>query len=77
MEKEVIELISSTLEVDKKSISKDTDLLNDLDVESLDLVDLVTAFEDKYGVEIADKDIKDLHTVGDIVNYIKRRQDEA
>ena len=46
MEKEVIELISSTLEVDKKSISKDTDLLNDLDVESLDLVDLVTAFED-------------------------------
>ena len=77
MEKEVIELISSTLEMDKKSISKDTDLLNDLDVESLDLVDLVTAFEDKYSVEIADKDIKDLHTVGDIVNYIKRRQDEA
>ena len=77
MEKEVIELISSTLEVDTKSISKDTDLLNDLDVESLDLVDLVTAFEDKYSVEIADKDIKDLHTVGDIVNYIKRRQDEA
>ena len=77
MEKEVIELISSTLEVDKKSISKDTDLLNDLDVESLDLVDLVTAFGDKYSVEIADKDIKDLHTVGDIVNYIKKRQDEA
>lgn len=77
MEKEVIELISSTLEVDKKSINKDTDLLNDLDVESLDLVDLVTAFEDKYSVEIADKDIKDLHTVGDIVNYIKKRQNEA
>ena len=77
MEKEVIELISSTLEVDKKSISKDTDLLNDLDVESLDLVDLITAFEDKYSVEIADKDIKDLHTVGDIVNYIKKRQNEA
>ena len=77
MEKEVIELISSTVEVDKKSISKDTDLLNDLDVASLDLVDLITAFEDKYSVEIADKDIKDLHTVGDIVSYIKKRQDEA
>ena len=77
MEKEVIEIISRTLEVENKSISKDTDLLNDLDVESLDLVDLVTAFEDKYSVEIADKDIKDLHTVGDIVNYIKKRQDEA
>ena len=75
MEKEVIELISDTLEIDKKKINKDTNLLKDLDVESLDLVDLVTAFEDKYGVEIADKDIKDLQTVGDIVGYIKKRQD--
>ena len=75
MEKEVIELISDTLEIDKKIINKDTNLLKDLDVESLDLVDLVTAFEDKYGVEIADKDIKDLQTVGDIVGYIKKRQD--
>ena len=75
MEKEVIELISDTLEIDKKKINKDTNLLKDLDVESLDLVDLVTAFEDRYGVEIADKDIKNLQTVGDIVGYIKKRQD--
>ncbi len=74
MEKEVFKLIADTLEVDEKKISLETDFLNDLDVESLDLVDLVTAFEDKYEVEIADKDVKDLHTVGDVINYIKERQ---
>ncbi len=74
MEKEVFKLIAETLEVDEKKISLDTDFLQDLDVESLDLVDLVTAFEDKYGVEIADKDVKDLHTVGDVIDYIKSRQ---
>jgi acyl carrier protein len=62
------------LEIDEKKINLETDFLNDLDVESLDLVDLVTAFEDKYEVEIADKDVKDLHTVGDVINYIKERQ---
>ncbi|MCR5573110.1 MAG: acyl carrier protein [Candidatus Saccharibacteria bacterium] len=74
MEKEVFKLIADTLEVDEKKISLETDFLNDLDVESLDLVDLVTAFEDKYEVEIADKDVKDLHTVGNVINYIKERQ---
>ena len=74
MEKEAIKLIAETLGVEEKRIKKSTDLLNDLDIESLDLVDLVTAFEDKYGVEIADKDIKDLHTVGDVIDYIKARQ---
>ena len=75
MEKEVFKLIAETLEVDEKKISLDTDFLQDLDVESLDLVDLITAFEDKYGVEIADKDVKDLHTVGDVIDYIKAHQE--
>ena len=74
MEKEVFKLIAYTLEVDEKKITLKTDFLKDLDVESLDLVDLVTAFEDKYGVEIADKDVKNLHTVGDVIDYIKERQ---
>ena len=74
MEKEVYKLIADTLEVDEKKINLKTDFLKDLDVESLDLVDLVTAFEDKYEVEIADKDVKNLHTVGDVIEYIKEHQ---
>ena len=74
MEKEVFKLIAETLEVDEKKINLETDFLKDLDIESLDLVDLVTAFEDRYGVEIADKDVKNLHTVGDVIEYIKEHK---
>ena len=73
MEKEVFKLIADIL-VFYKPNKPNFDFLKDLDVESLDLVDLVTAFEDKYGVEIADKDVKNLHTVGDVIDYIKERQ---
>jgi len=71
MKKEIINLIAQTLEVDKKVLKENTNLLADLDVESLDLVDLVVAFEDKYGIEIPDQDVKNLQTIGDIINYIE------
>ena len=71
MKDEVIELISNTLEIDKKDINEKTNLVADLGVESLDLVDLVAAFEEKYEFEIPDKDIKNLQTVGDIIKYIR------
>ncbi|MBR0134434.1 acyl carrier protein [Candidatus Saccharibacteria bacterium] len=67
----VIDIIAETLDVDKKDITLKTNLIKDLDIESLDLVDLVGAFEEEFGVEIADKDIKDIQTVADIVEYIE------
>ena len=71
MKEEVINIISKTLEIDKKSINESTNLIADLDVESLDLVNLVVAFEEKYGMEIPDQDIKKLQTVSDIINYLE------
>lgn len=71
MKEEVINLISKTLEVDKKLLNENTNLIADLDVESLDLIDLVSAFEEKYGMEIPDQDIKGLQTVGDIIKYLE------
>lgn len=71
MKEEVINLIASTLGIDKKKINEKTNLIADLDVESLDLVDLVVAFEEKYEIEIPDQDIKNLQTVEDIVNYLE------
>jgi acyl carrier protein len=71
MQKEVIELISKTLDINKKDININTNLVKDLNIESLDLVDLVVAFEKKYNIEIKDNDIKNLQTVEDIVNYLE------
>lgn len=74
MEAKVISLIADTLEVDKDKITSDTNLIQDLEVESLDLVDLVAAFEEQFNIEIPDKDIKNLQTVGDIIAYAEAHQ---
>ena len=71
MKEEIINIISKTLEINKEEINENTNLLADLDIESLDLVNLVVAFEEKYGMEIPDQDIKNLQTVKDIINYIE------
>ena len=73
MKEEVIDLIADVLEMDKNEIDENTNLINDLGLESLDLVDLVAAFEKKYDVEILDKDIKNLQTVNDIIKYLENK----
>ena len=76
MKNKVINLIAETLDVDKAKLNEKTNLVEDLDVESIDLVDLVGAFEEEFGAVIQDKDIKGLQTVGDIVNYIEEHQEK-
>ena len=73
MKEEIISLIASVLEIPEENIQENTNLVNDLGVESLDLVDLVAAFENKYEIEILDKDIKNLQTVKDIILYIEKK----
>ncbi len=72
IKKEVISLIADTLEIEKENINEKSNLVSDLDVESLDLVGLVVAFEDKYNVEIPDSEIKNLQTVEDIISFIEK-----
>lgn len=70
MKEEVINLIANIAEVPKESINEHTNLLADLDLESLDLVTLISEIENKYELEIPDKEIKKIQTIGDIINYL-------
>ena len=72
MEERVINIISSVCEIDKKDIKLDSNLVNDLELESLDVVDLVFAFEKEFNIKIDDKDIKQFQTVEDIVKYLEK-----
>ncbi len=74
MKEKIIKLIAKTLDINPKDINEKTNLVKDLEVESLDLVDLVAAFEDEFGIEIADKDIKNIQTVGDIIKYAEEHK---
>ena len=70
MKEEINKIIAGIAEVPEKSINENTNLLADLDLESLDLVTLISEIETKYELEIPDKEIKKIQTVGDIINYL-------
>ena len=57
--------------VSPEDISRDTKLVSDLDLTSLDVVNAVVMFEDEFDVPIPDDKIADLETVGDIEEYLK------
>lgn len=73
---EIINIISTTLDIDKSLINENTNLAKDLEVDSLDLVDLINEFETSYNIVIEDKDIKNLQTVKDIYNYLNKNNNE-
>lgn len=70
---EVKEVFVDTLNCDADKVTMDASLTDDLQADSLDAVELNMAFEDKFGVTIADEDLGTLKTVGDIFNYLAAR----
>jgi acyl carrier protein len=66
----VIDILSEFTTLDKENITENSNLTTDLDLNSLDVINLVVAFEDEFNIEIPDHKIKELNTVGDIITYI-------
>ncbi|KAF2957667.1 acyl carrier protein [Thermotoga sp. Ku-13t] len=60
------EIVADKLGVDIDEVTEDADLIDDLDADSLDLVDLAMAIEDEFGVTIADEELEKIRTVKDI-----------
>lgn len=58
---------------EKRTITEESQLVADLEMSSFDLVSVVTEFEDEFGIEIADRDIRKFICVGDIVEYLAER----
>jgi acyl carrier protein len=70
---EVKEVIVDLLGVDESKVTPEARFREDLEADSLDLVEMIMAFEDKFGSEISDEDAQKISTVGDIVKYIDER----
>jgi acyl carrier protein len=66
----VIEILSDFTTIDKDKITENSELIADLGLNSLDVVNLVVAFEDEFDIEIPDTKIKDLITVADIIKVL-------
>jgi acyl carrier protein len=70
-EDRVKEIIAKELEVDAKQLNPDAKFIEDLGADSLDIVELVMALEEEFGLDIPDEDADKLKTVGDAMNYLK------
>ena len=67
------ELVVDQLGVEGDEVTMEASMQDDLGADSLDLVDLVMSVEEEFGVKVADEDLENIKTVGDIVNYIEDR----
>lgn len=66
----VKEVIVDQLSVEEDDVSADASFFDDLGADSLDIVELVMALEDSFGISIPDEDAESIKTVGDAVDYI-------
>ena len=75
-EKDIFEkvkvIVADKLSKEKKDINLDSNFIEDLGADSLDIVELVMAFEEEFNLEVPDKEAEKLKTVGDAVNYLKK-----
>ena len=67
-------IICDQLELDEDMITLETNLLDDLGADSLDVVDLVMSIEDEFEMEVPDEEIEKMKTVADVVKFIEDNQ---
>lgn len=73
MLEKIKEIIAEQLGCGTEQITEATSFKEDLGADSLDLFELVMAFEDQYGVEIPSEDLEQLTTVGKVISYLKEK----
>ena len=76
VEEKVIEIISQKLNLSKDQIKPEASFVDDLGADSLDLVELVMAMEEAFGMEVPDEEAEKLRTVKDVIEYVKAKTGE-
>jgi len=71
MLEKVKEIVAESLNVEESTLSETTSFKEDLGADSLDLFEMVMAFEEAFEVEILSEDLEQITTVGDVVKYIE------
>ena len=72
----VKEIIIDTLSFDGDEIRPESDFFKDLKVDSLDVVELMMALEENFGISIPDEELPNLHTVESVVKYIEDHKED-
>ncbi|MGE4484379.1 MAG: acyl carrier protein [Oscillospiraceae bacterium] len=68
----VIKTLASQLSLDEKDIRSETDIIEDLGADSLDLAELMMNLEEEFGIVITDEAVSELHTVQDVADFVEK-----
>lgn len=71
---QIKEILKDTMDIDESKITLDAKLKEDLELDSLDSVELIMSAEEEFGIEIPDEDVMNFKIVNDIVNYIEEHK---
>ncbi len=74
MEDKVIKLVSEATKIDIAKIKAETSFVDDLNLDSLDIVELMMKMEDEFGVEIPEEDAEGLKNIQDVVTYLEKKK---
>jgi len=76
MKDEIYNIIARQLRIDAAEITDETDVMDDLGADSLDIVEMLIAIEEGFGVAVPDEDIPALKKVSEIIGYVEARYKE-
>jgi len=76
LEERIRHVIAEQLGVDESQVTPDASFEEDLNADSLDLVELIMTLEEQFGIAIPEQDAEKLRTVGDATEYIREHQNE-
>ena len=72
MKEKIIDVLSKQLRLDPSAINEDSNIMEDLGADSLDLVEILMTLESEMGITISDEEALALKTVGDVVEFLER-----
>ena len=73
LDQQIIELIADQLRVDLGRVTPDKTIVGDLWADSVAVVELTAAIEEAFGIDVPDRDVPTLQTVGDVLFYVRAR----
>lgn len=73
----IAEIIEEVTGIEPSEVTMEKSFVDDLDIDSLSMVEIAVQTEDKYGIKIPDEDLTSLNTVGDVVAYVQKLEAEG
>lgn len=68
----VKDLLAKQMRIDVKTLDEDTDIMEDLGADSLDIVEMLMAIEENFGITVSDEEAVNLRTIRDVADFIER-----